>query len=34
MFAKLYNNPQRLETLWSSCLALLNARVPQAAANA
>jgi TetR/AcrR family transcriptional regulator, transcriptional repressor for nem operon len=34
LFAKLYNNPQRLETLWSSCLALLDARVPQAAAKA
>jgi TetR/AcrR family transcriptional regulator, transcriptional repressor for nem operon len=33
LFAKLYNNPQRLETLWSNCLALLDARVPQAAAN-
>jgi TetR/AcrR family transcriptional regulator, transcriptional repressor for nem operon len=34
LFAKLYNNPQRLETLWSNCLALLDARVPQASANA
>ena len=34
LFAKLYNNPQRLETLWSNCLALLDARVPKAAANA
>jgi TetR/AcrR family transcriptional regulator, transcriptional repressor for nem operon len=34
LFAKLYNNPQRLETLWSNCLALLDARVPQAAVNA
>jgi TetR/AcrR family transcriptional repressor of nem operon len=34
LFAKLYNSPQRLGTLWSNCLALLDARVPQAAANA
>jgi TetR/AcrR family transcriptional repressor of nem operon len=34
LFAKLYNNPQRLETLWSNCLSLLNVRVPPAAANA
>ncbi|MEY9895766.1 TetR/AcrR family transcriptional repressor of nem operon [Catenulispora sp. MAP5-51] len=31
MFAKLYNSPQRLETLWHNCLSLLGARVPQAA---
>ncbi|MEU1628483.1 TetR/AcrR family transcriptional regulator [Streptomyces sp. NPDC020096] len=34
LFAKLYNNPQRLETLWSNCLALLAARVRPATANA
>jgi TetR/AcrR family transcriptional repressor of nem operon len=34
LFAKLYNNPQRLETLWSNCLALLDARVPPTAVNA
>ncbi|RAG82171.1 TetR/AcrR family transcriptional regulator [Streptacidiphilus pinicola] len=34
LFAKLYNNPQRLETLWSNCLALLDARVRPATADA
>lgn len=34
MFAKLYNNPQRLETLWANCLSLLGARVPRSAAPA
>jgi TetR/AcrR family transcriptional regulator, transcriptional repressor for nem operon len=27
LFAKLYNNPQRLESLWVNCLSLLAARV-------
>jgi TetR/AcrR family transcriptional repressor of nem operon len=31
LFAKLYNNPQLLDTLWANCLSLLAARVPQAA---
>ncbi|WP_055591231.1 TetR/AcrR family transcriptional regulator [Peterkaempfera griseoplana] len=31
LFAKLYNNVQRLDTLWANCLALLGARVPEAA---
>jgi TetR/AcrR family transcriptional regulator, transcriptional repressor for nem operon len=26
LFAKLYNNTQRLETLWDNCLSLLGAR--------
>jgi TetR/AcrR family transcriptional repressor of nem operon len=34
LFAKLYNNPQRLETLWSNCLSLLGSPVPSASANA
>jgi TetR/AcrR family transcriptional repressor of nem operon len=29
LFAKLYNNPQRLDTLWSNCLSLLAARGSQ-----
>ncbi|MFI1398697.1 TetR/AcrR family transcriptional regulator [Streptomyces sp. NPDC020681] len=28
LFAKLYNNPQRLSALWPNCLALLGARAP------
>jgi TetR/AcrR family transcriptional repressor of nem operon len=32
MFAKLYNNTSRLDTLWENCLALLGARPPQEAA--
>jgi TetR/AcrR family transcriptional repressor of nem operon len=31
MFAKLYNNTSRLDTLWENCLALLGARPPQKA---
>jgi TetR/AcrR family transcriptional repressor of nem operon len=31
MFAKLYNNTSRLDTLWQNCLALLGARPPQTA---
>ena len=33
LFAKLYNNPQRLDTLWANCLSLLAVRSPQATAN-
>ena len=29
LFAKLFNDPQRLEALWSNCLALLGAKVPE-----
>ncbi|WP_377272985.1 TetR/AcrR family transcriptional regulator [Peterkaempfera sp. SMS 1(5)a] len=29
LFAKLYNNAQRLDTLWANCLALLGAHTPQ-----
>jgi TetR/AcrR family transcriptional regulator, transcriptional repressor for nem operon len=32
LFAKLYNDTQRLDTLWTNCLALLGARRPAAAA--
>ena len=32
LFAKLYNDTQRLDTLWANCLALLGARRPAAAA--
>jgi TetR/AcrR family transcriptional repressor of nem operon len=32
LFAKLYNSPQRLATLWSNCLSLLGARDSQTAA--
>jgi len=32
LFAKLYNNTQRLDTLWTNCLSLLGARRPAAAA--
>ena len=32
LFAKLYNDTQRLDTLWTDCLALLGARRPAAAA--
>jgi TetR/AcrR family transcriptional repressor of nem operon len=28
LFAKLYNNTSRLDTLWANCLALLGARMP------
>jgi TetR/AcrR family transcriptional regulator, transcriptional repressor for nem operon len=31
LFAKLYNNTQRLDTLWANCLGLLGARKPEAA---
>ncbi|TCM50275.1 TetR/AcrR family transcriptional regulator [Kribbella sp. VKM Ac-2568] len=31
LFAKLFNDPQRLEALWSNCLALLGAKVPEQA---
>ncbi|MEU9290407.1 TetR/AcrR family transcriptional regulator [Streptomyces sp. NPDC048275] len=31
LFAKLYNNAQRLGALWANCLALLGARAPQEA---
>ena len=34
LFAKLYNSPHRLETLWSNCLALLDARARPATADA
>lgn len=34
LFAKLYNNPARLSTLWPSCLALLGARAPRVPAQA
>ena len=29
LFAKLFNDPQRLDALWSNCLALLGAKVPE-----
>jgi TetR/AcrR family transcriptional regulator, transcriptional repressor for nem operon len=29
LFAKLFNDPQRLVALWSNCLALLGAKVPE-----
>ncbi|MFD3306897.1 TetR/AcrR family transcriptional regulator [Streptomyces sp. NPDC058694] len=28
LFAKLYNDPQRLDVLWGNCLAILGARLP------
>ncbi|MEU4037982.1 TetR/AcrR family transcriptional regulator [Streptomyces collinus] len=34
LFAKLYNNPARLSTLWPSCLALLGVRAPRIPAQA
>ncbi|MCX4910875.1 TetR/AcrR family transcriptional regulator [Streptomyces sp. NBC_00878] len=29
LFAKLYNDPRRLDVLWRNCLAILGARVPE-----
>ncbi|MGJ6967167.1 TetR/AcrR family transcriptional regulator [Streptosporangium sp. G11] len=32
LFAKLYNDTQRLDTMWTNCLALLGTRLPEQAA--